>query len=69
MVSKGSDKDQKQPPRCFMKKAFLKNLAIFTGKHLRWSLFLIKFIEKDTSTQVFSSEYGGILKATVLKNI
>ena len=30
-------------PRCSMKKAFLKYFAIFTGKHLCWSL-LIKFI-------------------------
>ena len=27
--------------RCSIKKNFLKNFAIFTGKHLRWSLFLI----------------------------
>ena len=35
IISKGSGKDQKQSPRCFMKKAFLKNFVIFTGKHLR----------------------------------
>ena len=28
--------------RCSIKKAFLKNFAIFTGKHLCWSLFLMK---------------------------
>ena len=28
--------------RCFLKKAVLKNFAVFTGKRLRWSLFLIK---------------------------
>ena len=28
--------------RCSMKKAVLNNFAIFTGKHLCWSLFLIK---------------------------
>ena len=27
--------------KCSIKKAVLKNLAIFTGKHLRWSVFLI----------------------------
>ena len=27
--------------RCSIKKAVLKNSAIFTGKHLCWSLFLI----------------------------
>ena len=45
--------------KCSMKKLFLK-LGIFTGKHLCWSLFLIKFrveglklYEKETPTQVF----------------
>ena len=32
--------------RCYMKKAFLKIFAIFTGKHPCWSLFLIKIIKK-----------------------
>ena len=40
----------------------LKHFAIFTGKHLCWSLFLIKqqacnFIKKETPTQVFSCEH------------
>ena len=34
--------NQKQPPEVFHKKAVLKNFATFTGKHLCWSLFLIK---------------------------
>ena len=33
---------QKQPPEVFYKKAVFKNLTIFTGKHLCWSLFLVK---------------------------
>ena len=33
---------QKQQPKVLYKKAVLKNFAIFTGKHLCWSLFLIK---------------------------
>ena len=33
---------QKQPPEVFYKKAVLKNFAIFTGKQLRWSFYLIK---------------------------
>ena len=33
---------QKQPPEVFCKKKVFKNFANFTGKHLRWSLFLIK---------------------------
>ena len=34
--------------KCSIKKAALKNLAIFTGKHLRWSLFLIKLQALNT---------------------
>ena len=33
---------QKQPPEMFYKKGALKNLAMFTAEHLRWSLFLMK---------------------------
>ena len=33
---------QKQPPEVFYKKAVIKISAIFTGKHLWWSLFLAK---------------------------
>ena len=34
-----------------------KNLAIFTGKHLCWSLFLMKFrlFKRDSNTSVFLS--------------
>ena len=34
--------DQRQKPEVFYKKVVHKNFAIFTGKHLCWSLFLIK---------------------------
>ena len=48
---------QKQPPEVFyLKKAFLKNFALFTRKHLCWSLFLIQNIAK-------------FLRAPILKNI
>ena len=61
----------------FIKKAVLKNFAIFTGKQLFWSLFFNKnaslqscnFIKKETTTQVFSCEYCKIFKNTILKNI
>ena len=33
---------KKQPPEVFYKKSCFKNFAVFTGKHLYWSLFLIK---------------------------
>ena len=37
--------------KCFIKKSVLKNFAHFTEKHLRWSLFLIKW--QVSSLQVF----------------
>ena len=43
----------------FYKKAFLKNLAIFIGKQLRWNLYLIKL-----EAQLFSCEYCEIFKNT-----
>ena len=51
----------KKPFAEFFKIGVLKNYTIFTGKHLCWSLFLIK---KPTPTQVFSSEYCKIFKNT-----
>ena len=46
-------------------KAALKNFAVFTGKHLCWSLFLIKFIyQKESPTQMFFCEYCKIFKNT-----
>ena len=47
-----------------MKEAALKDFTIFTGKHLCWSLFLIKLqlYEKETLTQLFSSEYCKIFQ-------
>ena len=47
---------QKQPPEVFQKKAIVKNLAIFTEKHLCWSLLLIQYIAK-------------FLRAPILKNL
>ena len=51
------------------------NVAYFTGKHLRWSLFLIKlqpltwnFTEKGTLIEVCSSEFFEIFKNTCLQN-
>ena len=47
--------------RCSARKSGLKNFANFTGKHLRWSLFLKKLwtfmpatlLKRDSSTAVF----------------
>ena len=36
-------------PQMFFKIEVLKNFANFTGKHLCWSLFLIKFINATLS--------------------
>ena len=47
---------QKQLPEVFYKKAIFHNLAIFTEKHLCWSLFLTQNIAK-------------FLTAPILKNI
>ena len=51
----------RQPPDEFYKKAVLKTFAIFTGKRLRWSLFLTKLVavraaislERDSNTVAF----------------
>ena len=40
--NKGNKKYKKQPLKVYCKKRVLKNFAKFTGKHLCWSLFLIK---------------------------
>ena len=47
-------KVQKQSPEVFYKKDVLKNIA--------------KFTEKQTLTQVFSSEFGEFLRTSILKN-
>ena len=62
--------------RCSVKKGVLKNFVNFTGKHLCWSLFLIKLqafrpaiLLKKTPTQVFCCEIAKILRTPILKNI
>ena len=52
----------------FFQKFLLKNFANFAGKHLCWSLFLIKFLTnftKDTPTQVFSCEFWKKFKSPI----
>ena len=58
-------------PRCSLKKAVSKNFAIFSRKHLRWSLFQIKLLVvrpanlfKKTQTQMFFCKYCEISKST-----
>ena len=61
--------------RCSIKKVLLKIFAIFTKKHLCWSLFLIKLQAWrpatlfKTPTQVVFCEYCEILRTPILKNI
>ena len=52
-----------------MKKTVLKNFAIFTGKHLYWSLFLIKFQAFSPATLSKKRLLGKILRTFILKNI
>ena len=55
---------QKQPAAMFHKKAILKNCATFTGKHLCWSLSLIKLQSFRPATKVYYCEYCEIFKNT-----
>ena len=50
--------------RCFMKKAVLKNFAIFTGK-----LQACNFIEKRLQHSCFPLNIAKLLKTPILKNI
>ena len=55
--------------RCSIKKAVFQGFAIFTVKHLCWSLFLMKvqalWAERiETPTQVFSCEYCEVSRNT-----
>ena len=62
--------------RCSVKKGVLKKFANFTGKHLSWSLFLIKlqawacnFIKKRLQHWHFPVKFAKFLKTSILKNI
>ena len=53
---------------CFVKEGVLKNFANFTGKHLCWSIFLLKqqnfwlatLSKRNSNTGVFLSEHSEI---------
>ena len=55
--------------RCSIKKAALKHFAIFTGKHLCWSIFLIKFIITKLQHRYFPVNIARFLRASILYNI
>ena len=50
---------RKSHRKCSLKKGFLKNFAIFTGKHLCWSFFLTNCIKKRFQHKYFP---GSIVK-------
>ena len=60
-----------------MKKSILKNLAILTGKHVCWSLFLIKsqtlrpatLLKKRLQDRCFPLNTAKVLRIPVLKKI
>ena len=60
--------------RCSIEKAVLKNFTIFTGKHLCWSIILIKLqaqrpatLLNKTPTRVFPCGYYEVFKNTYLE--
>ena len=55
--------------RCFITKIAFKNFAIFTGKDLCLSLFLIKSFKKRIQRRCFPVNIAIFLKALILKNI
>ena len=60
-----------------MKKVVLKHFKIYTGRHLYWSLFLIKLqgfspvslLKRDSNSSCFPVNIAKFLRTLVLKNI
>ena len=66
--------DKSSQQRCPIKKVVLKNFATFVGKHLCWSLFLIKlqacnFIKKRLQHRDFPVNIAKFLRTPFLQNI
>ena len=69
--------NKKQPPDVFYKKAVLKYFSVFQGKHLCWSLFLIKLsacrsatlLKRNSNTSGFLLNIAKCLKAHILRKI
>ena len=63
--------------RCFVKNVALKNFANFTGRHLCWSLFLIKLqafrpatlIKKRIEHRCFPVKFTKFLRTAILNNL
>ena len=65
-------KQQNQLPEVFRKKGVLKNFAIFTRKHLCWSLFSVfgvNFIKERLQHRYFPVNITKFLRTAILKNI
>ena len=57
---KESEAREKQPPEVFFKKSVLKNFAIFIGKHLFWSIFLVKLQALRSATLLIRYSNTGV---------
>ena len=57
MISKSNGKGQKQPPEVFYEKKFFKNFTIFTGKHLCWSIFLVKMEACNVAKKILQRRF------------
>ena len=59
---------QEQPSQMFFKIGAVKNLAMFTGKHLCWNLFLIKLqdLRHETLLKIYCNK--GILYIFILED-
>ena len=55
--------------RCSIKNAVLKNFAIFTRKHLRWSLRPVTLLKNGLQHRCFPVNIVKILRTPILKNI
>ena len=52
---------QKRPPEVFCEKGVCKNFTNFTGKHLSWSLFLIKLQAFKSATLLKTDSNTGVV--------
>ena len=61
------------PSRSSLLQMFFKtgafNVTPFTGKHLCWYLFLIKFIKKNLQPRCLSVNMARFVRASILQNI
>ena len=60
---------QKQPPEYSIKETVLKNLTLFTEKHLCWGLQSCNFITKRLQHRCFPVNITKFLRTDILKNI